>query len=53
MSAPTGDDAPKSALPLADLSELDRALRPRGPQLAQVLKTLRPADVGRISRAAP
>ncbi|MCC6333785.1 MAG: magnesium transporter [Myxococcales bacterium] len=47
MSAPTEDDAPKSALPLADLSELDRALRPRGPQLAQVLKTLRPADVGR------
>lgn len=47
MSAPTEDAGPKTALPVADLSELDRALRPRGPDLATVLKKLRPADVGR------
>lgn len=47
MSAPAEDEGPKTALPLADLSELERALRPRGPDLATVLKKLRPADVGR------
>lgn len=47
MSAPTEDAGPKTALPVADLTELDRALRPRGPDLAAVLKRLRPADVGR------
>ena len=46
MSAPA-EEGPKTALPVADLSELERALRPRGPDLATVLKTLRPADVGR------
>ena len=34
-------------MPVADLSDLERALRPRGPDLAGVLKKLRPADVGR------
>jgi magnesium transporter len=47
MSANVDEEGPKTALPLADLSELERALRPRGPDLATVLKTLRPADVGR------
>ena len=47
MSAPAADEGPKTALPIADLSELERALRPRGPALEEVLKKLRPADVGR------
>lgn len=47
MSAPAGEDAPKTALPVADLSELERALRPRGPDLAGTIKNLRPADIGR------
>ena len=32
---------------MGGFAELERALRPRGPDLATVLKTLRPADVGR------
>jgi magnesium transporter len=47
MSASVDEEGPKTAVPLADLSELERALRPRGPDLATVLKKLRPADVGR------
>ena len=43
----SAEEGPKTALPVADLSELERALRPRGPDLAAVLKKLRPADVGR------
>lgn len=47
MSASVDEEGPKTAIPLADLSELEKALRPRGPDLAAVLKKLRPADVGR------
>jgi magnesium transporter len=53
-AAPDADEAPPPAVPVADLGELDRALRPNGPALADVLKRLRPADVGRdLQRRTP
>ena len=46
--APTEDDAPKTALVVADLSSLDRALKKDGQAaLKEALGKLRPADVGR------
>lgn len=46
-AAPDAEEAVTPAVPVADLTELDRALRPNGPPLDAVLKRLRPADVGR------
>jgi magnesium transporter len=45
--APTEDDAPKTALVVADLSSLDRALKKDDAALKDALGKLRPADVGR------
>lgn len=45
--APTEDAAPKTALAVADLSSLDRALKQDDTALAAALEKLRPADVGR------
>lgn len=45
--APTEDDAPKTALVVADLSSLDRALKKDDAILKSTLDKLRPADVGR------
>ncbi len=49
MAAAIEDDAPKkSAVPLADVTALDRALRtPKAEALEACLKRLRPADVAR------
>ncbi len=48
MAAPTEqDDVPKSAVPLADLSVLDKALKGDDEALARCVRSLRPADVGR------
>ncbi len=47
MAAPIEDDAPKSAVPLADVSELDRALKMPDAELGVCVKRMRPADVGR------
>src|SRR5688572_24882630 len=47
MAAPVEDDAPKSAVPLADVSLLDRALKGDDASLVKCLKRMRPADVGR------
>ena len=44
---PAGDDAPKTALVVADLSALDRALKKDDAALRDALTKLRPADVGR------
>ena len=46
-AAPAEDDAPKTALVVADLSSLDRALKKDEPALKEALARLRPADVGR------
>lgn len=54
MSAAPDDDAPVPAVPVADLSALDGALKGHGRPLAEVLKALRPADVGRdLQRRTP
>lgn len=45
--APTEDAAPKTALAVADLRPLDRALRASEAALKDALAKLRPADVGR------
>jgi magnesium transporter len=45
--APTEDAAPKTALVVADLSSLDRALKQDDAALRAALAKLRPADVGR------
>ncbi|MFO0562774.1 MAG: magnesium transporter [Polyangiales bacterium] len=47
MSASVDQEASKSAVPIADLTALDRALRGNGAPLEEVLKTYRPADIGR------
>ncbi len=53
MSVST-EEAPKSAVPIADLTEVDRALRRGGDRLKEALKKVRPADVGRdLSRRSP
>jgi magnesium transporter len=46
-AASTEDDAPKTALKVADLSPLDRALKKDDAALKAALDRLRPADVGR------
>ncbi len=46
-AAPTEDDAPKTALKVADLSSLDRALKRDDAALKAAIDKLRPADVGR------
>lgn len=46
-SAPDADAAPKTAIKVADLTLLDRALKGDDAELTSALKRLRPADVGR------
>ncbi|MDX2089573.1 MAG: magnesium transporter [Kofleriaceae bacterium] len=47
MSDVGSEEVVKSAVPIADLSVLDKALRGRGQGLEAALKQVRPADVGR------
>ncbi len=54
MSATTEEAPPKSAVPIADLTEVDRALRRGGERLREALRKVRPADVGRdLARRTP
>lgn len=54
MSAPTEEAPQKSAVPIADLSEVDLALRRGGDRLVEAVKKVRPADLGRdLARRTP
>src|SRR6188768_216908 len=46
-AAPDADDAPKTAIKVADLTQLDRGLKGDDAEVTAALKRLRPADVGR------
>jgi magnesium transporter len=52
--APDADDAPRSAVPVPDLTAIDRALRGDPGALKAAVKRVRPADLGRdLSRRPP